>query len=146
MIYKVRGEGIISKLILNVYIFSIVILINIMGISKPFLYYVIATLCTFLIITFISNVELTVDASFLEVKRPLFRKKRLDPEQIKEIKFILVGWKGKGAIIKLNKGLSLSITKYSPNIVIEDLLAFADKNNIPIKKTKDFMVLEKWNM
>ncbi|MBD3107789.1 hypothetical protein IEO70_05370 [Bacillus sp. AGMB 02131] len=141
-----RSEGIISKLILNVYIFSIVILINIMGISKPFLYYVIATLCTFLIITFISNVELTVDASFLEVKRPLFRKKRLDPEQIKEIKFILVGWKGKGAIIKLNKGLSLSITKYSPNIVIEDLLAFADKNNIPIKKTKDFMVLEKWNM
>ena len=48
--------------------------------------------------------------------------------------------------IKLHQGFSLPITKYAPDTVIEELMEFADKNAIPVKKTKDFMVLEKWNM
>lgn len=148
MVYKVRDEGIIVRLIFFIYMFSLVIL-NIVGVYIDVLYLFIATLCLFLI-SYISEFDLSVGGSFLEVQRAMFKKsfykKRIAPEQIKEIKFILVGWKRKGAIIKLNQGFSLPITKYAPDTVIEELMEFADKNVIPVKKTKDFMVLEKWNM
>lgn len=140
MLYKVRSEGIIVRSFIVISVFSFTSLMKIIGISIPI--FVIVLICYFKIISFISSFELTVDTSFLEVRRGIigrfFYKKRLRCEQIKEIKFIRVGWKGKGAIIKINKGFSYSITGYEPDTIIRELMEFAGQNQVPVIKTKDF--------
>ena len=59
------------------------------------------------------------------------------------MKFVRVGWLSKGAIIQLEKGFNIRVTHYTPKTVIAELLDFADKEEIPILKTRDFVILEK---
>ena len=148
MVYKVKTEGAILKKVLFLYVLSLPIISNFL--SKDIIYIYLGILGILIILASRIQFELTIGDGYLFDERVLFGKslykKRIDPKRIKKIKFILVGWKGKGAIIQIKKGFNISITHYTPDSVITDLMDFAQKYGIPIEKTKDFKVLEKWKM
>jgi len=73
----------------------------------------------------------------------LLYKRRVSPDEIKQVKFIRTGWAKKGAIIKLKKGLSLRIVNFEPTNVCPDLNAFTDKHSISSLKTNDYILLDK---
>lgn len=66
------------------------------------------------------------------------------PSNIKRIIYKRVGWKTKLAVIQLEKGLPIRVALFTPNTIHEDLLDFCIKNHVEIKKTKDYLILEKW--
>lgn len=71
-------------------------------------------------------------------------KKEVTYQQIDSIKFKRDGLGKKSAIVKLSKGFNLHISQFYPKGIYDDLIVFAKKHNIPILKTKDYMILEKW--
>ena len=70
-------------------------------------------------------------------------KKVLFPNQIIHIKFKRLGWTKKGAIIQVKKGFNIRIVNFVPKNVLTDLIDFANKNDISITKTKDYLILDK---
>ncbi len=73
----------------------------------------------------------------------LFRK-CFQPLQIKQVKFIRVGWMKKGAVIILHKGMNIKVNFIeSEENAYNQLLEFAVKHQIDFYKTKDFVILEK---
>lgn len=70
-------------------------------------------------------------------------KKEIYPYQINQLKFIRVGWAKKGAIIKLNKGMNVRLASLTPQEAYEHLIEFAEKHDITIFKTKDYLILER---
>ena len=62
---------------------------------------------------------------------------------MKRITFKRVGWKTKLAVIKLEKGLSIRVSLFTPNTIYKDLLVFCNENNVEVKKTKDYLIIEK---
>lgn len=71
-------------------------------------------------------------------------KKEVTYQQIDRIKFKLDGLGKKSAIVKHSKGMNFHISRFYPEEIYDDLFVFAEKHNIPILKTKDYMILEKW--
>ncbi len=63
--------------------------------------------------------------------------------QITKMKFKRVGWATKAAIIQVEKGLNIRVVNFVPNNVFVDLIDFANKYDISISKTKDYLILEK---
>lgn len=88
----------------------------------------------------IDDHDLTYQILFLKLS---IYKNVVHPQQIKQIKFILVGWTGKGAVIKTKKGFNIHIGHYFSNEVIKALENFAKNHNISIYKTKDYLIIEK---
>ena len=115
--------------------------------SSKYLFYFQIVLQIFILIGLFLDYKLKIDDSFLTYQISLFRvslyKKRIAPEQIKRMKFVRVGWLSKGAIIQLEKGFNIRVTHYTPKTIIVELLDFADKEEIPVLKTRDFVILEK---
>ena len=148
MVYKVKSEGPILRTIITLYACSLPILGTFFSEDVIYIYFGLS----FLLIILTSNIqfEFTIGDSFLLDERLLFRKslykKRMDPKEIKQIKFTRIGWKRKGAIIQMEKGFSIHITHYTPDSAIAELMGFAHKYEIPIEKTRDFKILEKWKM
>lgn len=70
-------------------------------------------------------------------------KKGVFPDQINQIKFIRVGWSKKAAIIKVNKGINIRLAVLEPPKAYEHLIEFAEKQDITILKTKDYLILER---
>ncbi|MGY0694565.1 hypothetical protein ACW2QC_17585 [Virgibacillus sp. FSP13] len=70
-------------------------------------------------------------------------KKHVYPNQIVQLKFVRVGWNEKGAIIKVDKGCNIRLTILESQKAYEDLMDFAHDHEIPIFKTKDYLILEK---
>lgn len=73
----------------------------------------------------------------------IYQQNRI-PSNMKRITFKRVGWKTKLAVIKLEKGLPIRVSLFTPNTIYEDLLVFCNENNVEVKKTKDYLILEKW--
>ena len=115
--------------------------------SSNYIFYLQIVLQIFIVIGLFIEYELKLDDDHLTYRMSLFRinfyKKRITPKQIKQIKFVRVGWLSKGAIIKVEKGFNIRVTHYTPKTVIAELLNFANKNEISILKTRDFVILEK---
>jgi len=115
--------------------------------SSKYLFYFQIVLQIFILIGLFLDYKLKIDDGFLTYQISLFRvnlyKKRIAPEQIKRMKFVRVGWLSKGAIIQLEKGFNIRVTHYTPKTIIAELLDFADKEEIPVLKTRDFVILEK---
>lgn len=70
-------------------------------------------------------------------------KKRVFPEEINQMKFTRVGWAKKAAIIKVNKGINIRLADLESPIAYDHLMEFAEKHDIPIVKTKDYLLLER---
>ncbi len=72
-------------------------------------------------------------------------KKEVQPNQIVSMRFKRVGWARKCVIIKITKGFNLRIVHFYPKEIYNDLIDFANQYDIPISKTKDYVILEKMN-
>ncbi len=70
-------------------------------------------------------------------------KKKMDPDQVEQMKFIRAGWAKKAAIIKLEKGMDIRLVVLYPEEAYEHLLEFARKHDISIVKTNDYLTLER---
>ncbi|MUK87814.1 hypothetical protein GMD78_05285 [Ornithinibacillus sp. L9] len=70
-------------------------------------------------------------------------KKEIYPSQIIQLKFIRVGWAKKAAIIEIDKGINIRLAVLEPPTAYEHLLKFAEKHDISILKTRDYLILEK---
>lgn len=94
--------------------------------------------------------EIKLDDSYLTYRLLFINtqlyKKVIYPNQIPRIKFIRVNWVSRGAVIKVKKGLTIRVTNLVPDTLIVRLIDFAHANDISIVKTKDFLILEKWNL
>lgn len=92
--------------------------------------------------------HLTINVNSLEFKITLFNfsvfRKVLPASEIKIIKFGRQGWASKNAAIKAKKGFGFQASYFKNERIIEDLEGFAAENKIDIKKTKDFLILEKY--
>lgn len=76
-------------------------------------------------------------------KKSILRK-NIFPNQIKQIKFIRVGWAKKGATIKVHNGFNFRLSILQPQTAYDDLIKFSNKHDITVLKTKDYILLEKY--
>ncbi|MFF3023952.1 hypothetical protein ACFVRR_15060 [Gottfriedia sp. NPDC057948] len=83
---------------------------------------------------------LTYLVSFLSM--PIY-KKVVYTNQIVQMKFSRFGWVRKGVIVKLNKGMNIRITNFTPETIYKDLEVFAVTNDISIVKTNDYKIIDK---
>ena len=60
------------------------------------------------------------------------------------MKFKRIGWAKKCVIIKNEKGFSFRIINFNPNKIYLELFNFAKEYGIPISKSKDYLILEKY--
>lgn len=65
------------------------------------------------------------------------------PDQVEQMKFIRAGWAKKAAIIKLEKGMDIRLAVIYLEEAYEHLLEFAEKHDISIVKTNDYLTLER---
>ena len=85
--------------------------------------------------------HLTYTISLLN--RTIYQKNSF-PSNIKRITFKRIGWKTKLAVIKLEKGLPIRVSLFTPTTIFDDLMNYCNENNIEVVKTKDYLILEKW--
>ncbi|WP_026907269.1 hypothetical protein [Paucisalibacillus globulus] len=83
---------------------------------------------------------LTHQVSFLNLS---LINRNVYPKEISEIKFFRIGWAKKAAKIGLNNGVSIRLAVIDNSEAYGHLLDFAEKNNISIRKTKDYLILER---
>lgn len=69
--------------------------------------------------------------------------KRANAKDVQMIHFKRVSWNTRIAIVKLFKGWNMRIALFSSVDIFIELERYAERNNIEIKKTKDYKILEK---
>ncbi|MBD3107492.1 hypothetical protein IEO70_03865 [Bacillus sp. AGMB 02131] len=115
--------------------------------ASQYIFYLQCAIQIVILIGLIIKYELKIDDGYLSYRMSLFGmefyKKRITPQQIKQMKFVRVGWLSKGAIVQMEKGFNIRVTHFSPETVVAELLDFAHKHEVPIFKTRDFVILEK---
>lgn len=115
--------------------------------DHPTLYYLLILFSIFILATFFVNYEFKIGEGSLTYRILIFKftvyKKIVNYEQIDSIKFKRTDFGEKCAIVKHNRGLNFRIFKFYPDKIYDDLIDFADEFNIPISKTKDYLILEK---
>ncbi|SES64553.1 hypothetical protein SAMN05216389_101228 [Oceanobacillus limi] len=72
-------------------------------------------------------------------------KRIIDPQQMKQLKFIRVGWAKKGVKIKVEKAFPIKLEEMEPDNGYEHLMEFAKENGVSIDKTRDYSILERMN-
>lgn len=70
-------------------------------------------------------------------------KKEVHYKQINRMKFKRTGWAKKCVNVQNKKGFNFRITNFNLDNIYGDLINFANKHNIPVAKTKDYLILEK---
>jgi len=70
-------------------------------------------------------------------------KQWIFPKDINQLKFTRVGWAKKAAKIKVNKGINVRLAVLEPPKAYDHLIEFANKHDITIVKTKDYLILER---
>ncbi|WP_430787496.1 hypothetical protein VBD025_16615 [Virgibacillus flavescens] len=127
------------------YLFFFVILLNAINESSRFsLYFVSLTL----IMLFLAIIRFTFKINdHLEYRIMFFHiciyKKEISPDQIVQMKFKRTGWSQKMAAIQLKKGLGIRVIDFKPETVHENLIRFAEKHDVSVSKSKDYVILEK---
>lgn len=69
-------------------------------------------------------------------------KKVISPSEINHMKFIRVSWAKKATILKLKNGFNIRLAVIETNKAINHLIDFANKHDITIIKTNDYLILE----
>lgn len=65
-------------------------------------------------------------------------EKILFSHQIKQIKFLRIGWNKKGVNIQAKPHGKFKINNVFPNSIFENLVEFSKSNNVPYRKTNDY--------
>jgi len=91
--------------------------------------------------------KVDINEGYLTYQIELFHvtlyKKVVHYQQIKRLKFKRIGWAQKCVMIKNEKGFPIKLANFNPNNIYQDLIDFAAVYDIPITKTKDYLILEK---
>jgi hypothetical protein len=91
--------------------------------------------------------KVEINEGYLTYQIQLFNltvyKKVVHHQNIKRMKFKRIGWAQKCVMIKSEKGFPIKIANFNPNIIYQDLIDFATVYDIPISKTKDYLILER---
>lgn len=88
----------------------------------------------------IMKVEIRIDLIFI---RPCIYRKTIHSKQIKLIKLKRKGWMRKAATIHIRRGINLQIDQSIPDDVLPQLIIYANTNEVPLVKTKDYLILER---
>ncbi|MGP4039589.1 hypothetical protein ACTWP4_06775 [Gracilibacillus sp. D59] len=129
-------------------IFVVVILWNLLsdyyGFSLPlFLFYLLFVVGLAYSIQFTFKIQKHhLVYQVLLFKRSII-KKEIYPEQVNQIEFIRAGWVKKAAIIKVEKGFDIRLAVLQPPEAYDHLIVFAEKHDISIVKTNDYLTLER---
>ena len=104
-------------------------------------------LLTFVISTIFIKYSFTIKENELIYKISILNfniyEKKMTSMNIKKIKFKRAGLKTKLAVIRLNKGISIRISLFTPSNVFQNLHTFSEKNKIQFELSKDYKILEK---
>jgi hypothetical protein len=110
------------------------------------MFYYLIPLALFVFLTIFINFKLEITDGFLTFQIRVFTltiyKKTVSPNQIEKLIFKRVGWGNRGVIVKNQKGFNFRIINFSPINIYHDLIEFANRYDIPIYKTKDYLILE----
>ncbi|WP_096200063.1 hypothetical protein [Bacillus sp. FJAT-45350] len=94
------------------------------------------------------NYKVKIDNDKLEYTVNLHKlqilKKCLKSSQISEIKFKRFGWGKKGAVVKVVDKMNIRVVDFYPPDIYNELIEFANNNNLKIHKTKDYKLLERY--
>jgi len=128
--------------------FPIIFFINVVpGFTSIPNIYAYAFVMVIIVIAASIRYKFTIHNDHLMYEMTLFKrsilKKRVIPDEIKQIRFVRVDWAKKAAKIKLHKGLPIRLAVLQPVEAYDHLLAFSDKHEIQIVKTKDYLLLER---
>jgi hypothetical protein len=142
LVYRAKTQ----RGILGLFLFITVTSISKKDFSNAWIYLQIGVI-VFILLSFFMEFSFKIDEGFLIYQLlfmaiPIFQKV-VSPNQIIRMKFIRVGWMSKGAIIQVKNGFNIRVIHFSPDDILVNLIDFANKNNIPISKTKDYRILEK---
>lgn len=142
MKYVVKPQRFLNFLTIG-YVMLLNILTDING-GPRVLYVLILLLATVLLLI---SFKFSIHNDHLVYEILLFNKpilnKRINPEEIKYLKFIRVGWAKKAAIIKMNKGINIRLALLEPPKAYDHLIEFAETHEVAIVKTKDYLILER---
>ncbi|MCP3032863.1 hypothetical protein LF817_16170 [Halobacillus sp. A1] len=115
----------------------------------PVMYYFLIPFSIFILATIFMNFKLKIVNGFLTFQILIFTfavyKKQVNHSQIESMKFKRIGWGKKRVIVKNNHGFNFRISNFYPEEIYKDLMDFANEYNVPISKTKDYLILEKLN-
>lgn len=115
----------------------------------PIMYYFLIPFSLFILATIFINFKFKILEGSLTFQILIFTflvyEKEVDPKRIDSMIFKRIGWGKKCVIVKNNIGFNFRISNFDPEIIYNDLLAFANAYSIPITKTKDYLILEKLN-
>jgi hypothetical protein len=95
----------------------------------------------------LTEYKVEINEGYLTYQIQLFNltvyKKVVHHQNIKSMKFKRIGWAQKCVMIKSEKGFPIKIANFNPNNIYQDLIDFATVYDIPISKTKDYLILER---
>ncbi|MGP4074693.1 hypothetical protein [Halobacillus sp. K22] len=82
------------------------------------------------------------------VYRLLFFKKtiyirKLAPSDISQIRFVRLMWAKKTVLIKVKSERKIRLVEPSPSTAFDHLMEFADKHEVELHKTRDYLLLER---
>ena len=117
--------------------------------NYPAMYYILIPFSLFILAAIFMNFKFKIEGGSLTFKILIFTftayKKEVNHKQIDSMKFKRIGWGKKCAIVKNNKGFNFRISNFYSAEIYNDLVNFAKEYNIPLSKTKDYLILEKFN-
>ena len=144
MIYSAKTQRVVQLLFLISAVWAMFT-----NTDYPTMYYFLIPFSVFILATFFMNFKFKIVEGSLAFQILIFTftvyKKEVNYKQIDSIKFKRIGWGKKCAIVKNNKGFNFRISNFYPAEIYNDLIEFADEQNIPISKTKDYLNLERLN-
>lgn len=101
----------------------------------------------FILLLFLIQIKLKIEDGCITYQilllTILIYNKKVSADYISQIKFKRVGWLTKGATIQVKKGFNLSVVNFEPEDVLDELIKFANENEILISKTEGYRALEK---
>lgn len=135
-----------QRRVLGAIIFTILVLFRMDDVFK-WLQFLQTLVALSIVLALLVEYKFEINEGYLTYHIVLFNltiyKKVVHHSQIKRMKFTRIGWAKKCVKIKNAKGFNFKIANFNPNHIYKDLIDFATMYNIPISKSKDYLILEK---
>lgn len=123
---------------------------SVLGASRSnYINVTIVHLCVaaFLIVGLMLSFRMKIEGSSLSYvvfigKLKVYRR-TVSPQNIEKMKFKRAGWMEKMVVIQLKKGINWRVLHFEPEEIYKELEMYANQEEIPVTKAKDYLLLEK---
>lgn len=137
MIYKATSER-------HLFLYLLGIDVLLFGLGYLILTTLVALFC---IVALFASYEFEIEDHTLQYRIKLFHflmyEKQVNPQDVKAIHFKRTNWTTRLAIVKLHKGFNIRIMLFKPLEIFHQLSLYGERNNIEIRKTEDYKIMEK---